>query len=949
MIKFWLVTILAFLSLRVYAAPVELREIAPGDEAKLRADLPELFSAKTPSLSDLDQALGVLMTIGRYENVFIERQSPGHYTITGKPLRLIDEIRISGVEKLDLDDVSELVEIKKGERFDRRKAVAAAEKIKNFYGEQGYFNAIVEITFNKTEGSAIRLDIDIQEKDPCRIVSLIFDTPNTDLKARLETAFKSMQNRELTGARIRKLNQDLAEFLIDNRYLATEVVGPDAHYNPAKTEAYLQIEIREPYRWEFFFEGFDFLSKTDLYRALDLRNRERKNLDPAGEGAERIRRLYLEKGFPNVSVQTKVQNPHGLFLKRVYYTINEGARVKIAAIEVQGRISKSSKYYQDFILQNSSPLVKKRFYNRLDLERGFKNMVTELRNQGFLRARTLSSRVEYSEKKDEVTIFLLIDEGPQTQIRALDFEGNKFFSNFELTQVTGLETNTSLRLNAFESSLDKIRSFYLNQGFLEMKLLNENDDIIQYNEKGTQARIVYRIFEGPRIRVNSIVIDGNSFTKSKVILKEADFKIGEVLTPQKLEEATVRLNKLGLFSRANIHTLEEGTNVAERTLVIQVTERDPGLFRFGGGLNNERGVTIRGFTGLSYNNLWGTGRAISGRVEANYNIDQVKYPEHEIAAGYLEPFIFNTRTRGRLNLTRSERVFEYNSQSDNDTRITESNRIDLLAERDLTRYMKLTWKTWSLESYREFERQGRCLPEDDVEDQSLQLAKGKCSPRRMQIATVGPTLDIDYRDNPFLPTKGSFTRFIFDYSHPDMGSSKGVEFWRGEFNHTQYTRVYTPKWVWANSVRGGYERNLSTDDQSGIPTSYAFLLGGIYTVRGFDSSSRTERIPHDTDTFKVSRRTQKLIQDDSYYYLFKSELRFPIVGDHGGVIFYDGAAVFISGQEFDRHYRDAAGIGYRYNTPVGPVAADLAFKLGPDRDQQPKEKIFRFHLSIGTF
>ncbi len=909
----------------------------------LRKELPALFAGGSPELWQLDEAIRRLMAQGTYENVFVQRKG-SNFEITGKPLRLIEEIVFTGTDEISEGDLRDLLEIKPGDRFDRKKAVAAAEKVKNHYGEQGYFNAVIELGFDKADNNNIRLNIAIQENAPCRIKSLNFETANKDLKAKLEGNFRRLRGKILTMERARQLMLDLDGFLIDNRYLATEVLPLDSRYNEAKTEAYLQLEIREPYRWEFYFSGYSYETQTTLYRLLDLRNRERKNVDPAGEGAERIRRGYLEKGFPNVLVDTKVVNPQGTFLKRVYYTVSEGSRVRIKAIEVQGRTTRPSGFYERFIRENSSTLVRKGFYNRQDLERGFKNLVTELRNQGFLRARVLSSRVEYSEKKDEATVFLLLEEGSQTQIRALDFEGNRFFSSFELAQVTGLETNSPLALNDFERSLERLKNFYRNQGFLEMKLLNESEDVIQYDEKGTQARILFRIFEGPRIRVHSIAVEGNTFTKTRVILKEADFKIGEVLTPAKMEEATVRLNKLGLFSRADVRTLEEGTNVAERTLIISVAERDPGVFRFGAGVNNERNLTVRGFTGLSYNNLWGTGRAVSTRFELKSNVAEVKYPEHEISAGYLEPFLFETRTRGRANLTRSERVFEYDSDTTL-TRITTSERLDLLAERDLTRYVKLTWKTWSFELRREWEREGRCIP---TADSPCPPGAGKQPADTLQIATLGPTLDIDYRDNPFLPTRGSFTRFIVDYSNPEFGSSPGVEFWRAEANYTHYTRLGSPRWVWANSLRGGYLRNLSDEPDSGVPTSYAFLLGGIYTVRGFDSASDNERIPKNSE-FEVERGNQKLIKTNSQYHLIKSELRFPIVGEHGGVLFYDGAKVHVSGVGFRRSYRDAVGLGYRYNTPVGPLAIDLAFKINPERDEDPKEEIFRFHLSIGTF
>jgi len=952
-VKAWKLHILSALSGAVFSAaawgtPVVFRELSPADEARLRKELPALFNG-APDYATLDEAIRVLMNQGTFENVFIERKSNGQFQITGKPLRLIDGIVFTGTSALDQDDLRDIMEIKPGDRFDRKKAVAAAERVKNLYGEKGYFNAVIELGFNKTESKNIQLKLVIQEGPACRIKGLHFETPNTDLKARLNSRFKRLLNRPLTTERGQRLMSDLEAFLIDNRYLAAEILPPEAKYNEAKTEAYVQIEIREPYRWEFYFKGYQYLTLTDLYRALDLTNRERKNVDPAGEGAERLRRTYLAKGFPNIQIDHKVLSPAGTYLKRVHYTMNEGRRVRIQSIEVQGRLSRNSKYYEDFIRRNSSNLVFKGLYNRQDLENGFTNLVTELRNQGYLRARALSSRVEYNEKKDAATVFLLLEEGSQTQIRALDFEGNRFFSSFELAQVTRLETNSPLRLNEFEVSIERIKDFYHRQGFLEMRLLNEGEDIIQYNDKGTQARILYRIFEGPRIRINAIAVEGNTFTKTRVILKETNFKIGEVLTPEKIEDAIVRLNKLGLFSRADVRTLEENSNVAERTLVISVSERDPGVFRFGGGVSNERNLTLRGFTGLSYNNLWGTGRAISGRLEVKSNVAEVDYPEHEITAGYMEPFLFDTRTRGRVHLTRSERVFEYRSTGQV-TPITTINRLDLLAERDLTRHTRLTWKVWSLELRRDRERRGRCVEQGTAIPAGAPLTP--CS--LLQIATLGPTIDIDYSDSRFLPTRGSFTRFVFDYSSPEFGSTTGVEFFRAEMNYTHYKRLGSPKVVWANSVRGGYLRNLSDEPGSGVPTSYAFLLGGIYTVRGFDSASDNERIPKDQIDengrhFKVGSGNQKLISSNSQYYLFRSEVRFPIYNEHGGVAFYDGAGVRISGYDFERPYRDAVGFGYRYNTPVGPLAADLAFKLRPERDQEPREKIFRFHLSIGTF
>ena len=64
----------------------------------------------------------------------------------------------------------------------------------------------------------------------------------------------------------------------------------------------------------------------------------------------------------------------------------------------------------------------------------------------------------------------------------------------------------------------------------------------------------------------------------------------------------------------------------------------------------------------------------------------------------------------------------------------------------------------------------------------------------------------------------------------------------------------------------------------------------------------------------------------------------------------------MSGYHFQRTWRDDAGFGLRYNTPVGPFSVDVAFKIHPEGDfyyqgkkvQDPESPV-RLQLSIGTF
>jgi outer membrane translocation and assembly module TamA len=75
-------------------------------------------------------------------------------------------------------------------------------------------------------------------------------------------------------------------------------------------------------------------------------------------------------------------------------------------------------------------------------------------------------------------------------------------------------------------------------------------------------------------------------------------------------------------------------------------------------------------------------------------------------------------------------------------------------------------------------------------------------------------------------------------------------------------------------------------------------------------------------------------------------------GQLGGVLFLDGGNVWSNPWEFKMNdLRYNIGPGIRYNTPIGPIRADLGYQLNPIPglrvDGEPEARRFRFHFSIG--
>src|SRR5262249_1167379 len=149
---------------------------------------------------------------------------------------------------------------------------------------------------------------------------------------------------------------------------------------------------------------------------LKLEQFTRGSSDVALDIGQLIKNFYYRNGYPQAQVTSTERFLASYPMKQLLIKIDEGPHVRIDKIEVTGRISRPAKYYSKFIQAHSSGVVDDGFYVREDLENGYKNLTTELNNQGYLKARINSARADYNAKKDAVRVSVDLDEGPLTQL-----------------------------------------------------------------------------------------------------------------------------------------------------------------------------------------------------------------------------------------------------------------------------------------------------------------------------------------------------------------------------------------------------------------------------------------------------------------------------------------------------------------------------------------------------
>ncbi len=910
-----------------FAKPIHWNDFPAELKAEVIGKFPSL-AADSPEFEDLDKLIRYLMGKGTFDDVQILENSDS-LKLQYRILKNINRIIFNGMTSFDSNDVTQLLQLEQGQKFDSRILNDLRDKIKSFYLEQGFLNASVDISFSDVPGNLVDIIIRIQESNPVRINSIYLTCANKTLESRLNRVIKKNIGKIYNPQLMAAIPKQMQEYFRDHSYIRANVQGPDIHMDKAKTGVDLTYHIERTEQYNVLFEGNYMIPTPRLVSALDLNTLSSANPNVLPELLSKLKEFYWKKGYSRVEIkgEEKVIQPN--VRSNLLFNVTEGSAVKIEAIEIQGSISQPEKYYKTFLQEHSGDTVAKGFFHRNDFEQGLKNLLIELQNSGFLKSKLISSRYLFNKTKDKITIAVNLDEGPLTRISKITFHGLKQMNETELAGVLALSEGEALKLGQLEQGIQQLKLHCQEKGFLEFRILNEKENLVIYNEDNTMALLDFIVEEGPLVKVSSILIDGNALTKEYVLRKEVDFKEGDVLTPSKIEESTRRLQKLSIFNSVEIKTLEQRTQIADRTVIIKVSERPPGLFNVGAGVTNEREFTLRGFAGIAYRNIGGTARAVSGRAEINYNVADIQFPELKLTAGYLEPYLLDSRTKGRVNFTRAVQVDNYENRKG-----TDSYQFDFLLEQNLTSHILFTYDLWSITQLRSFKI------DNDVEVSKLGVTQDV-----LNLGWTGPAVEIDFRDHPFNPTTGTLTRMQLEYSNPFLGNTRSIEYMKTTGSFTHYLPFHAPNpLVFANSIRIGDLMNMSGKD--GVPyDKKGFVLGGLSTIRGFEAGT-SERFPNDHD-LNISADETYLLKNRSQFLLLKSEIRFPIWGSVGGAVFYDGGLVKVDNIKFKDPYRDAAGFGIRYATPVGPANIEFAWKLDTDRDRG--ESPFRMHISIGTF
>jgi len=619
-------------------------------------------------------------------------------------------------------------------------------------------------------------------------------------------------------------------------------------------------------------------------------------------------------------------------------------------------------------------------------------------------------------ERNRVAIAVNIDEGSLTRISKIIINGTRTFSSSDLLDIMSLKETNILSWwekddryskSTFQSDLEKIKSFYLDRGYLNFKILAA-DVSITPNKKKLSINI--DVDEGEKFSFSTITLSGELNEFSEADLKNSiTVNEGNFFSAASVMETSENIKKyLGNFGYAfaNVNPISKVNNIdksisydffittGNRVYVRNINfignsrTKDKVLRRemrqFESSWYDESKVERSKFrlTRLQYFSEVDVDTAqvpgTADQVDLNVSVTERNTGKVMLGAGVSSA----EGLMGSFNISQSNFAGTGNtvalgistgsinrtySLSYTDPYFTEDgvSRGFQIYRRDMNTAKLRGIGTYNTYSYggginfgiplseKDFLNIGATADLTDIEltERSPTLYKDYCNKSgssgsvdcSADSIAFDASLVTDTRDNVLTPTKGMMTKYSATVSAPVLDMS-----YYKVSAQTEYYQPIDKNNNFTLKLRGslGYAREYGGED---YPFFKNFFMGGVRSVRGYRTSSIGPRYLNSASGRWFTTGGQKSV-------LASAEIFFPVPGlknnqkfrlssfvDAGGV-FSDNDSVSGSDQYEKGEMRYSAGIGVMWNSPFGPLQASIAQPLNDDS----KDRVQKFQFGMGS-
>ncbi|PJA32282.1 MAG: outer membrane protein assembly factor BamA [Zetaproteobacteria bacterium CG_4_9_14_3_um_filter_53_7] len=716
--------------------------------------------------------------------------------------------------------------------------------------------------------------------------------------------------------------------ILDRRQLSKDVrtlhqtdLFSDVRFTGTRTSQgiHLVCQVKEyPVIASLEIEGNDEHATKDLQLRMSLK--PGRIFNPHNQESDRnfLLKGYLKDGFYQVTVDY-VATPRDDGRVDLLVKINEGEVTHISRIRFIGNKVFSSNILRDEIVSRQMDLPSwvsdKDVFDQNRFAADAQMLQQYYLNNGYIDMQIESVHLAMSSDKKSFDLSFSIHEGEQYTVSSTDVQGDLVPDKETLKTLITLKDNRTYSWATMRESLDAITARVGDEGYAFASvtpLMNRNTD-------DRTVAVSFDIEKGEEVYVERIEITGNLKTEDQVVRRELKQSEGARYSGTQFDRSKKELRRAAYVEdvRVSLQKAESGDKV---NMKVDLTEKKTGSISGGVGYSQVEKVTFQ--SKISENNLFGKGYQAS----VNGTIGGVT---QNISTSLTDPYFLGQNMSATVNI--------FKNQSD-----------------------PISTSSYQMESVGG--GLGFGLPITDEFNYSASYQYN-----RTDLSMVVPTTSLFTRAQIGRQTTGELTQSLtWDSRDTLMAAAEGQmhqlrfgvaglggknKFYDASFSSKGYFPLNEKKNIVLNpGFEVGYIRGYGNKD---VPLYRRYSLGGVGSVRGFDSMGISIRDPLTLEPVGGDKKFTASLN------LF---LPLPFIATSGvrGVAFVDAGTVWGSAtatipglatinvkERFSlTRMRSSAGLGIEWLSPVGPIG--LAWALPIRSMQGDLQRSFEFVLG-GSF
>jgi len=665
------------------------------------------------------------------------------------------------------------------------------------------------------------------------------------------------------------------------------------------------IVTEHPMIREIEIKGCDEIKEDEVRELINLEARQFLDMGKVKQNADLIRALYLNKGFFSADVRYEIDEEPKNNQVVVVFRVTENKEIRIRKITFIG-----NRVFEEKALKKQIETKEKGLFSFISkageykeglLESDIARLTVYYLNHGYMNIDISEPEVALTDKGIYVAIH--IDEGDQYSVGEVKIENAEPEAIEAIQKKREVAVGDIFSRDKLQQDMALLTEHYSEQGyaFAEVKprfQLDDEEDLVT---------LTLDLDRGERVSIEEITISGNTRTRDKVVRRELVIAEGDLYSDSGLKRSREEAYRLGFFEKVDFN-IERGSAPDKVRLNVDIEEGQTGSINGGIGFSSTDKFIFQG--SVSQNNLFGLGQELSLSV-------QWGGIRKDFYLSFTEPWLLDIPLSAGIDLYRTERNYTDFSRDS----LGGTLRFGYPIYKNLVYlYMALKHERVKVSDVDYYSSFYSDFDQSDSTTNSLTwtIVYNTLNHRFDPSSGLLNRISLEYADQ-FLSGDNAFVKINTD-TRFYVPVYKGVVLYlRGRFGHAQ-------------GIRG---RKL--------PLFERYFLGGIYSVRGFDTYDLGPRAPYSGHNL-IWDYSQRV--GGNKQIIFNNEIIFPIVPDVKlkGFIFFDAGNAYQEDEDLSfREIRMSYGFGFKWQSPMGPLILAVGYPV----DRKPGEDSSEIQFSIG--